>query len=124
MLIFGPLSSLFDFATFGVLLWLMKAGEQSFQTGWFIESIFSAGIVVFAVRTRLHFTRSRPSRVMLAVTAAVILIPAWLPYSPLAEVLGFVSLSVPYVMVISGIAVVYLFSGEFAKPWFYRKYEG
>jgi len=48
MLVFGPLSSLFDFATFGVLLWLMKAGEEAFHTGWFIESILSAGIVVFA----------------------------------------------------------------------------
>ena len=53
MLIFGPLSSIFDFATFAVLLWLMKANEQTFQTGWFIESILSAGVVVFAVRTRL-----------------------------------------------------------------------
>ena len=82
ILIFGPLSSLFDFATFGVLLWLMKAGEQSFQTSWFIESIISAGIVVFAVRTRLPFLRSRPSRPMLVVTVAVMLITLWLPYSP------------------------------------------
>ena len=52
MLVFGPLSSLFDFATFGVLLLVMKAGEQSFQTGWFVESVLSAGVVVFAVRTR------------------------------------------------------------------------
>lgn len=48
MLIFGPLSSLFDYATFAVLLWLMKADQQSFQTGWFIESILSAGVVVFS----------------------------------------------------------------------------
>jgi Mg2+-importing ATPase len=123
-LIFGPLSSLFDFATFGVLLWLMRASEQSFQTGWFIESIFSAGIVVFAVRTRLPFMRSRPSRAMLAVTAAVMLITLWLPYSPLAEALDFVPLSIPYVMVILGIAVMYFFSAEFAKRWFYRKYRG
>jgi Mg2+-importing ATPase len=118
MLIFGPLSSIFDYATFGVLLWLMKAGEQSFQTGWFIESIFSAGVVVFAVRTRLPFTRSR---VMLAITAAVILITLWLPYSPLAGLLGFVPLSLPYLLVIFGIVALYFLSAEMTKRWFYRQ---
>jgi len=124
MLIFGPLSSLFDFATFAVLLWLMKASEQSFQTGWFIESIFSAGMVVFAVRTRLPFLRSRPSRAMLAVTVPVMLISLWLPYSPLAEVLDLVPLSIPCVGVLLGIAVIYFISAESTKHWFYRKYGG
>jgi Mg2+-importing ATPase len=100
MLIFGPLSSLFDYATFAVLFWLMKANEQSFQTGWFIESILSAGVVVFAVRTRLPFTRSRPSRAMLIMTAIVILFTLGLPYSPLAGLLDFVPLSLPFLMVI------------------------
>jgi Mg2+-importing ATPase len=122
MLIFGPLSSLFDFATFGVLLWLMNANEQSFQTGWFIESILSAGVVVFAVRTRLPFTRSRPSRAMLAVTAAVMLITLVLPYSPLAGLLGFTPLSIPYLLVIFGIVALYFMSAELTKRWFYRKY--
>jgi Mg2+-importing ATPase len=121
MLIFGPLSSLFDFATFGVLLWLMKANEQSFQTGWFIESILSAGVVVFAVRTRLPFTRSRPSRAMLAVTGAVMLITLWLPYSPLAGLLGFIPLSLPYLIVIFGIVALYFMSAELTKRWFYRQ---
>jgi Mg2+-importing ATPase len=120
MLIFGPLSSLFDFTTFGVLLWLMKANEQSFQTGWFIESILSAGVVVFAVRTRLPFTRSRPSRSMLVVTGAVMLITLLLPYSPLAGLLGFTPLSIPYLMVIFGIVVLYFLSAELTKRWFYR----
>ena len=122
MLIFGPLSSLFDFATFGVLLWLMKANEQSFQTGWLIESILSAGVVVFAVRTRLPFTRSRPSRAMLAVTGVVILFTLWLPYSPLAGLLGFTPLSLPYLIVIFGIVGFYFISAELAKRWFYRRY--
>lgn len=121
MLTFGPLSSLFDFATFGVLLWLMKANEQSFQTGWFIESILSAGVVVFAVRTRLPFTRSRPSRIMLAVTVMVALVTLWLPYSPLAGLLGFVPLPLPYLLVIFGVIALYFWSAEFAKRWFYRK---
>jgi Mg2+-importing ATPase len=121
MLIFGPLSSLFDFTTFAVLLWFMKANEQSFQTGWFIESILSAGVVVFAVRTRLPFTRSHPSRAMLAVTGAVILVTLCLPYSPLAGLLGFVPLSLPYLVVIIGIVALYFLSAELTKRWFYRQ---
>jgi Mg2+-importing ATPase len=124
MLIFGPLSSFFDFATFGVLLWLMKANEQSFQTGWFIESILSAGVVVFAVRTRLPFTRSRPSRAMLAVTGVVVLVTLWLPYSPLSGLLGFTPLPLTYLLVIFGIVALYFLLAEFAKRWFYRKYGG
>jgi Mg2+-importing ATPase len=122
MLIFGPLSSLFDYATFAVLLWLMKADQQSFQTGWFIESILSAGVVVFAVRTRLPFRCSRPSRAMLAVTGFVMLITLWLPYSPLAGLMGFVPLPLTYLLVIFGIVALYFLSAEFAKRWFYRKY--
>jgi Mg2+-importing ATPase len=121
MLIFGPLSSLFDYATFAVLLWLMKADQQTFQTGWFIESILSAGVVVFAVRTRLPFTRSRPSRAMLAVTGVVILITLGLPYSPLARLLGFVPLSISYLLVIFGIVVLYFLSAELTKRWFYHQ---
>jgi Mg2+-importing ATPase len=122
MLIFGPLSSIFDYATFAVLLWLMKAGQQSFQTGWFIESILSAGVVVFALRTRLPFAHSRPSRAMLSVTAAVMLITLWLPYSPLAGLLGFTPLSIPYLLVIFGIVILYFMSAELTKRWFYRKF--
>ncbi|MFN8466692.1 MAG: magnesium-translocating P-type ATPase [Caldilineaceae bacterium] len=121
MLVFGPLSSLFDFATFGVLLLVMKAGEQSFQTGWFIESVLSAGLVVFAIRTRLPFNHSRPSRAMMTVTALVILATLYIPYSPLAGLLGFVPLSLPYLLVIFAIVALYFTSAELTKRWFYRQ---
>ncbi len=121
MLIFGPLSSVFDYATFGVLLWFMKANQQSFQTGWFVESILSAGVVVFALRTRLPFFHSRPSRVMLTVTGLVMLVTLWLPYSPLAGLLGFVPLPIPYLLVIFGIVALYFLSAELTKRWFYRQ---
>ena len=122
MLIFGPLSSIFDFATFAVLLWLMKANEQTFQTGWFIESILSAGVVVFAVRTRLPIIHSRPSRAMMVVTGAVMAVTLLLPYSPFAGLLGFTPLPMKYLVVIFGIVTLYFLSAEFAKRWFYRKY--
>lgn len=119
MLIFGPLSSLFDYATFGVLMWVMKASEQTFQTGWFVESVLSAGIVVFAVRTRLPFMRSRPSRAMLTVTVLVVLVTLWLPYSPLAGLLGFTPLSLSFLFVTLGIVALYFTSAELTKRWFY-----
>ncbi len=122
MLIFGPLSSIFDYATFAVLLWLMKASQQAFQTGWFIESILSAGVVVFAVRTRLPFLRSKPSRVMLGMTLLVMAVTLALPYSPLANLLGFTPLPFTYLLVIFGIVTLYFFSAEFTKRWFFRKY--
>lgn len=119
MLIFGPLSSVFDFATFGVLLWLVKADEATFHTGWFIESVLSAALVVFAVRTRMPFTKSKPSRAMLGMTLAVILVTLALPYTPLATLLGFTPLPAQYLLLIFGIVATYFFSAEFAKRWFY-----
>jgi len=121
MLVFGPLSSLFDYATFAGLLWLMKANEQSFQTGWFVESVLSACLVVFAVRTRLPFTRSKPSRWMITITAVVMLVVLYLPYSPLAGVLGFVPLSLPLLLAIFGIVALYFMSAELTKRWFYQQ---
>lgn len=121
MLVFGPLSSLFDFATFGLLLWGLKASQDAFHTGWFIESVLSAALVVFAVRTRLPFTRSHPSHLMLIMTGIIGLIALLLPYSPLAGVLGFTPLPLSTLALILAIVVVYFFSAEFAKRWFYRR---
>lgn len=120
MLVFGPLSSFFDFATFGVLLWLMKAGEAAFHTGWFIESVLSAGFVVFAFRTRLPFLRSKPSRMMLNMTLLVAATTLVLPYTPLAGWLGFIALPPVYLVVILGIVLAYVTVAELAKRWFFR----
>ena len=120
MLIFGPISSFFDFATFGVLLWVMKANEQVFHTGWFIESVLSAGLVVFAVRTRLPFQRSKPSRLMLGMTLLVIVITLILPYTRLAGPLGFAPLPPVYLLLIFVIVLLYFISAELAKRWFYK----
>jgi len=121
MLIFGPLSSVFDYATFAMLMWVMKANKQTFHTGWFVESVLSAGVVVFAVRTRLPFIHSKPSRAMLAMTAFVVIVTLYLPYSPLAGLLGFVPLSLPFLLVIFGIVALYFLAAELTKRWFYRQ---
>jgi len=120
MLVFGPLSSFFDFATFVVLLWLMKADEASFHTGWFIESVLSAGVVVFALRTRLPFIRSKPSKAMLGMTLLVAAIALALPYTPLGKLLGFTPLPLTYLLVIFGIVALYFIAAELAKCWFYK----
>jgi Mg2+-importing ATPase len=122
MLVFGPLSSCFDFLTFGVLIWLAGTHQTTFHTGWFIESVLSAGLVVFAIRTRLPFQTSRPSRVMLGVTALVAAITLALPYSPLAGMLGFAPLPARYLLVIFGIITLYFLAAEFTKRWFYLKF--
>ena len=122
MLVFGPLSSFFDLATFAVLLWIFKAGDQIFHTGWFIESVLSAMVVVFALRTRLPFAHSRPSRMMIIATILVAILTLYLPYSPLAGLLGFTPLPLLYLVSILGIVIFYFFSAEFAKKIFYRKY--
>jgi Mg2+-importing ATPase len=122
MLIFGPLSSIFDFLTFGVLIWVMRADQVLFHTGWFIESVLSAGVVVFTVRTQLRFWKSHPSRVMLGITALVATITLALPYTPIAGVLGFSPLPPAYLLTIFGIVGLYFISAELAKRWFYRKY--
>lgn len=124
MLIFGTLSSVFDYATFAVLMWVIKANQHTFHTGWFVESVLSAGVVVFAVRTRLPFTRSKPSRAMLIVTAVVFVTTLYLPYSPLAGILGFVPLPLPLLLVIFGIAALYFLSAEMTKRWFYTRMRG
>ena len=135
MLVFGPLSSIFDILTFGLLLWLMRAGQQLFpsgwlmragqelfHTGWFIESVLSACLVVFAVRTRLPIRRSKPSRAMLAVTGLVALVTLILPYSPLADLLDFKPLPLVYVLAILVIVAMYIVAAEFTKRWFFKHF--
>jgi Mg2+-importing ATPase len=123
MLVFGPLSSFFDFLTFAVLYWGLHAGQAEFHTGWFIESVVSASLVVFAVRSRLPFFRSRPSRAMLLMTALVGVIALVLPYSPLAGLLGFHPLPVTTLLVIGVVVLLYFASAELVKRWFFKHYD-
>jgi Mg2+-importing ATPase len=121
MLIFGSLSSVFDYITFGLLLLVLKSSESQFQTAWFIESVLSAMLVVFIVRTRLPVIRSRPSQLMLVVTILVAIAVMLLPYSPLAGLFGFTALPLFYLGMIFIIVTLYLISAEMTKHWFYRK---
>ena len=122
MLLFGPISSLFDFATFGLMLFVFSAAAPEFRSGWFIESIATQTLIVFAVRThRVPFLRSRPSLPLTLSVLAVVAVGAWLPYSPLAGLLGFTPLPAPFFLALVAMVVAYLILVEGAKVWYYAK---
>ena len=116
MIVFGPISSLFDFLTFGLLLLVLGSNERAFHTGWFIESLFTQILVVLVIRTRRSpFWRSRPSRelvvaIVLALAAAVLI-----PASPLGSLLEFAGLPPLYWVMLVGIVVAYLALVEAVK---------
>ena len=121
MIFFGPISSLFDFATFAIMLWVFHAHAALFRSGWFVESLATQSLVIFAIRTRrTPFYRSRPSRPLLASTLLVVGIGVALPFSPLAHTLGFTALPWTFLGAVAAMVVVYLGLIELGKRWFYR----
>lgn len=116
MLVFGPVSSIFDLATFGVLLWLFHATAPEFQTGWFVESLATQALVIFAIRSRGQMLRSRPHPLLTALTLGVVATAALLPLSPLGALLGFVQLPLSYYAFVLGAAIAYLAIVEAIKP--------
>ncbi|MHA4811682.1 magnesium-translocating P-type ATPase [Flavitalea flava] len=121
MLLFGLLSSIFDYLTFVVLLLVMKADEKVFQTGWFVESVISATLIVLVVRTRLPFLKSLPGKYLGMATGCIILFILVLPFTPLAPIFGFVRLPLQFYGWMLLIIGAYILSAEFAKQWFYKK---
>lgn len=120
MLTFGLISSLFDYATFGVLLLVFRSSDVQFRTGWFIESVISASIIVLVIRTRKPFYKSVPGRYLMIATACVAVTAMTIPYTPLAGLLGFAPISPLILLTIGGIAVIYIVITEIAKKFFYK----
>jgi P-type Mg2+ transporter len=121
MAVFGPVSSVFDFVTFWVMLSLLHAGHSEFRTGWFVESIATQTLVIYVIRTRrMPFVKSRPSLPMLFVPTGAALVGAILPYTGLAKLLGFTPLPTTFFLLLFGMVVVYLLLVELAKTRFYR----
>jgi Mg2+-importing ATPase len=121
MIYIGPVSSLYDFLTFYVLLRVFRAGEESFHTGWFVESLATQTLVLFVIRTMGNPLRSRPSRLLTATTVAVACAAVLLPYSPLAPTLGFTSLPLSYLGYVAAATVTYLLLVEVAKRLVLRR---
>ncbi len=121
MLTFGLVSSVFDYLTFGVLILVLHATPEQFRTGWFVESVISAAVIVLVVRTRRPFIKSRPGRYLLITTISVAVAALVLPFTPMAAPLGFVSLP-PFVLFLMLLIVCfYIIAAEAAKAFFYRK---
>lgn len=120
MLLFGAVSSLFDFLTFGVLLWVLKATEAQFQTAWFIESLITELTIVMVVRTRRSFYRSQPGKWLALATAIVVGVAFVLPYTPFGELFGFVPLPWWWLAILAGITMAYLAVNEQVKHVVFR----
>ncbi len=122
MLFFGPLSSLFDFATFGILYFGFHARGALFQTGWFIESMATQILVVFVIRTfRSPFILSRPSKQLLISCVAIVAVAIGIPFTPFGLSLGFVQPPAGYFIALVILVVSYLFLVEIVKSIFLRK---
>ncbi|NGX94326.1 MAG: magnesium-translocating P-type ATPase, partial [Candidatus Afipia apatlaquensis] len=120
MLVFGPVSSVFDFLTFYVLLYLFGAGEALFQTGWFIESITTQVLVVFAIRTRRPFFRSRPHLFLIVMALGVIAVAIALPFLPVGQPFGFEAPPPLFFVFLIGATLAYLAIVDVTKRIFYR----
>jgi Mg2+-importing ATPase len=120
MVVFGVLSSVFDYVTFGVLLWWLGAGPMEFRTGWFLESVVSAALIVLVVRSRLRLMTTPPSAALAIATACAVATALALPFTPVAAVLGFGSVPARFVSAMGIIVIVYVVAAEAAKRYFYR----
>jgi P-type Mg2+ transporter len=121
MMTFGLVSSVFDYLTFGVLLFVLQATPEQFRTGWFLESVVSAALIVLVIRSRRPFFKSRPSRYLFIATLLVVLVTLTLPFTPLGPVLGFSRLPTAFSLLIGIIILAYMVAAEMAKRTFYRK---
>lgn len=121
MVLFGMISSIFDFLTFGTLLFLFRASPEEFRTGWFIESLLTELVIALIVRTRHVFFRSRPGTLLLASTLIFIGITLILPYLPFIAVFGFVPLPAPLMLTLLGLTALYVLATEVTKKFFYAR---
>jgi len=121
MIIFGIVSSFFDFLTFAVLMFVLKAGPDEFRTGWFVESVMTEVLIIVVMRTWQPFYRSRLSRPLLISMVLVLVITVLLPYSPVSELLGFKPIALSSLVLLGFITLLYFAVSEVAKRIFYLK---
>jgi Mg2+-importing ATPase len=120
MLVMGPISSLFDFVTFFALLALFGAGERLFQTGWFVESVATQVLVIFAIRTRRRLFASRPHPLLAGLSVATAAGALVLPLTPVAPWFGFEVPPLSFYLFVAGAVAAYLLLIELVKQAFYR----
>jgi Mg2+-importing ATPase len=125
ILFIGPISSIFDYATFFIMLYVFDAWNNPalFHTGWFVESLFTQTLIIHVIRTnKIPFIQSRASWPLILTSIAVVSVGAWLTVSPLATTLGFVTLPLLYWQLLAIMLLCYVILTQLVKTWFYRKY--
>src|SRR6185436_17187986 len=115
------LSSVFDYLTFGALLLVLHATQDQFRTGWFLESVCSASLIVLVIRSRKPFFKSRPSTYLLVATLFTVVLTLILPFTPISILFGFSPLSFSFLIPIAIIVMGYIISAEIAKSLFYKR---
>ncbi|MGJ0428161.1 magnesium-translocating P-type ATPase [Methylobacter sp.] len=120
MITFGIVSSVFDYLTFGLLLWLQVPVEQ-FRSGWFLESVISAALIVFVVRSKKSIFKSRPGKYLVLATFTIVALTLALPYTPLAVPISFQPLPLPVLGLLGIIILLYIMTAEYVKRFFYRR---
>ena len=121
MLTLGPVSSIFDFLTFGLLLWMFRSSGPLFHTGWFVESLATQVLVIFVIRTRGNPLKSRPHPALVASSLGVVAAAIVLPYTPVGGWFGLVPVPLMLLGALAGMTATYLVLAEFVKRWFYRQ---
>jgi len=120
MITFGLVSSVFDYLTFGLLLLVLRANQSQFRTGWFLESVISASMIVLVIRSRKPFFKSRPGKYLLIATISIAVITLSLPFTPLGNVFGFSPLTFTTYLLLLLIVVLYIVAAEVTKTIFYK----
>jgi Mg2+-importing ATPase len=121
MITFGLVSSIFDYLTFGLLLLILHATEGQFRTGWFLESVISASMIVLVIRSRKPFFRSRPGKYLLIATLTIAFVTLLFPFTPLGRVFGFSPLTLTTYLLLLLIVAMYVIAAEIAKRIFYKE---
>lgn len=123
MVFLGPISSIFDFVTFFIMLFVFNATAPLFQTAWFLESLSTQTFVIFVIRTRkTPFYKSKPSKFLVLSSIIVVGVALLMPFTPLGALFGFVKPPAMFFIVLIGLIGTYLVLVEIAKKWFYKKY--
>jgi P-type Mg2+ transporter len=121
MITFGILSSVFDYLTFGLLFLILHANTIQFRTGWFLESVVSASLIVLVIRSRKPFFKSKPGRYLLLTTLLIAIVALILPFTPLAGLFGFAPLKISFLFMVAGIIFFYIIGAEIMKKIFYQR---
>ena len=125
ILFIGPISSIFDYLTFFIMLRVFDAWNNPalFHTGWFVESIFTQTLIIHVIRThKIPFIQSRASWQLIVSSLIIVAVGAWLPVSPLAGTLGFVPLPPLYWLLLAIMLIAYVILTQLVKTWFYHRY--